>query len=119
MGLSREARGIGRVEDVVEKGEAFEERMKLRRKDRWILVLTEQTKFPRVDGCRGIVLVSEMAIRAQGQEVEGVIVARVFVDVMELRVLGSADGTTVVELSGNLLAKRLREIFTSLHAECS
>ncbi|MEI8013653.1 MAG: hypothetical protein WCH20_02320 [Nitrospira sp.] len=95
--------------DVEQPLAAAPKRLEALLKNERISLRPEEPEAIDLEGSRRVVLVAQMAVRAQRQKVQGIIVAGVLVDVMDLRAIAAADGTSMVELLENSILCALRD----------
>lgn len=74
------------------------ERLELRREQSWVFMDSQQAKDAGINLACWVVLVGQVAIGAERKQVQPIAVRAVFVDMMQLWLVRSADSATVVEL---------------------
>lgn len=75
--------------------------MKLRLQDRWVLETAKELKlFDLYLACR-VVLISKVAIRAEGKQVAWIVICRVLIYVMQVRVIASTFCAAMVVFTEN------------------
>ncbi len=78
--------------------------------------MPEQPELGRIDPDGRVVLIGQVAIRAEGKKVGGVVVRWVFVDVVYVRVIRTADRAPMVELFEDGLPNRRRDLRSLCHS---
>ena len=68
----------------------------------------EKPKLSRIRALSRSMLVDKMAVWAQWQEIQWIMVTRIVVEMMQLRAIGTTDGAPVVEFTENAIAYLLR-----------